>query len=89
MNPWDQAIVENSFGCEPISSFLEYCMLKTRTRSLGSVLPGFLPNFPSQIWVSDVAFVTFFCDKKFEASHLSHFWEECDALAYEKIFFSL
>jgi len=46
-----------------------------------SVLPGFLPSFPSQIWVSDV---TFSGDKK--ASHLSHFWEECDALAHQ-IFF--
>jgi len=27
---------------------------------LGSVLPGFLLSFPSQIWVSDVTFVTFF-----------------------------
>ena len=56
---------------------------------LGSVLPGFLPSFPSQIWVSDVTFVTFFGDKQCDASHLSHFWEECDALAHENIFFNL
>ena len=54
---------------------------------LGSVLPGFLPSFPSQIRVSDVTFVTFFGDNKCDASHLSHFWEECDALAHE-IFFT-
>jgi len=47
-----------------------------------SVLPGFLPSFPSQIWVNDVTFVTFFGDKKCDASHLSHFWAECDALAH-------
>jgi len=29
----------------------------------------------------DVTFVTFFGDKKCDASHLSHFWEECDALS--------
>jgi len=56
---------------------------------LGSVLHGFLPSFPSQIWVSDVTFVTFFGDKKCDASHLSHFWEECDDLAHENIFFNL
>jgi len=56
---------------------------------LESVLPGFLPCFPSQIWVGDVTFVTFFYDKKCDASHLSHFWEECDALAHEIISFSL
>ena len=52
----------------------------------GSVLPGFLPSFPSQIWVSDVTFDTFFGDKKCDASHFSHFWEECDALAHENMF---
>ena len=31
---------------------------------LGSVLPGFLPSFPSKIWVSDVTFVTFFGEQK-------------------------
>jgi len=36
--------------------------------------------------VSDVTFVTFFGDKKCDVSHLSHFWEECDALAHENIF---
>ena len=54
-----------------------------RLSILGSVLPGFLPSFPSQIWVSDVIFVTFFGDKKCVASHLSPFWKECDALAHE------
>ena len=44
---------------------------------------------PSQIWVSDVTFVTFSCDKKFNATHLSNFWEECDAVAHENIFFTL
>ena len=36
-----------------------------------------------------VTFVTFFGDKKCDASHSSHFWEECDALAHENIFFNL
>jgi len=44
-------------------------------------------SFPSQIWVNDVTFVTFSGDKKCDASHLSHFWEECDALAHESILF--
>ena len=52
-------------------------------RNLGKTYPYF---FPSQIWVSDVTFVTFFGDKKCDKSHLSHFWEECDALAHENIF---
>jgi len=38
--------------------------------------------------VSDVTFVPFFGDKKCDASHLSHFWEECDALAHENMFFN-
>jgi len=58
-------------------------------RVYGSVLTGFLPSFPSQIGVSDVTFVTYFGDKKCDASNLSHFWEECDALAHENIFFNL
>jgi len=33
--------------------------------------------------VSEVTFVTFFGDKKCD---LSHFWEECDALAHENMF---
>ena len=41
------------------------------------------PIFSPASRVSDVTFVTFFCDKKCDASHLSHFWEECDALAHE------
>ena len=53
---------------------------------LRSVLPGFLPSFPSQIWVSDVTFVTVFGDRKCD---VSHFWEECDALAHENYFFKL
>ena len=40
-------------------------------------------RFTSQIWVSDVTFVTFFGDKKCDAFH---FWEDCDALAHENIF---
>jgi len=32
--------------------------------------------------VSDVTFVTFFGEKKYDALHLSHL-EECDALAHE------
>ena len=40
-------------------------------------------------WVSDVTFVTFFGDKQCHASHLSHFWQECDALPHENIFFNL
>jgi len=55
----------------------------------GSVLTGFLPSFPSQFWVSDVTFVTCLGDQKCDASHLSHFWEECDALAHENILFNL
>jgi len=43
----------------------------------GSVSAEFLPRFPSQIWVSDVTLVTFFGDKKYDASHVSYFWEEC------------
>jgi len=39
--------------------------------------------------LSDVTFVTFFGDKKCNASHLSYFWEECDALAHENIFLNL
>ena len=35
--------------------------------------------------LSNVTFVTFFGDKKCDASHFSHFWEECDALAHENI----
>ena len=31
----------------------------------------------------------FFGDKKRDALDLSHFWEECDALAYENMFFNL
>ena len=46
-------------------------------------------GFPSQIWVSDVTFVTFSGDQKCNASHLSHFWEKCDALAHENISFNL
>jgi len=44
---------------------------------------------PAHIPPSDVMFVTFFGDKKCDVSHLSHlshFWEECDALAHENIF---
>jgi len=63
--------------------------LGTALNLLGSVLTRFLPSFASQIWVSDVTFVTFFGDKKCDASHLSHLWEECDALAHENIFFWL
>jgi len=63
--------------------------LTVGTIDIGSVLPGFIPSLPSQIWVSDVTFVTFFGDKKCHASHLSHFWEECDALAHENIVFNL
>jgi len=59
------------------------------TSHIGSVSAEFLPMFPSQIWVSDVTFVTFFSDKKCDALHLSHFWEECDALAHENIFCNL
>ena len=40
---------------------------------IGSDLPGFLPSFPSQIWMSDVTFVTFSGDKQCDASHASHF----------------
>jgi len=43
-------------------------------------------RFLSQIWVSDVTFVTFSGDKKCAALHLSHFWKECDALAHEFFF---
>ena len=46
---------------------------------------------PAHIPPSDVMFVTFFGDKKCDVSHLSHlshFWEECDALAHDKIFFN-
>jgi len=57
-----------------------------RDFGLSSVLAEFLPSFPSQIWVGDVNFVTFFGDKKCEASLVSHFSEESDALAHE-IFF--
>jgi len=39
----------------------------------GSVLVEVLPRFPSQIWGSDVTFVTFFGDKQCDASLLSHF----------------
>ena len=35
---------------------------------VGSVLTGFLPSFPSQIRVGGVTFVTFFGDKKCDAS---------------------
>ena len=60
-------------------SYLTGNAFKVVHRSLddvqGSVLPGFLLSFPSQIWVSDVTFVTFFGDKKCDASHLSHFWD--------------
>jgi len=56
---------------------------------IGSVLAQFRPRFPSQIWVSDVTFVTFSGDKKCDASQLSHFWEECDNLAHENLFFNL
>jgi len=49
-----------------------------------SVLDQFLPRFPSQIWVSDVTFVTFFGDKKCDASRVSHVWGECDALTHKK-----
>jgi len=56
---------------------------------LGSVLAQFLPRFPSQIWVSDVTLVTFFGDKKCDALHLSHFWEECDALAHDNLFLTV
>jgi len=45
-------------------------------------------QLPVSIWMSDVTFVTFFGDKKYYASYLSHFWEECDALAHENIFFN-
>jgi len=54
--------------------------------AFGSVLPGFLPSFPSQIWVSEVTFVTFFGAKKCDASH---FWEECGALGHENVLFNL
>ena len=61
----------------------------TATVRLGSVLAEFLSRFPSQIWVSDVTFVAFFNDHQCHALHLSHFWEECDALAHENMFFNL
>jgi len=71
------------------SSILQAVSCRIFGCNLGSVLTGFLPSFPFQIWVSDVTFVTFFGDKKCDASHLSHFWEECDALAHENVFFNL
>ena len=61
----------------------------TKVGDYGLVLAQFLPRFPSQIWVSDVIFVTFFCHKKRDVLHLSQFWEECDALAHGNNFFQL
>jgi len=71
----------------PLSVF--FIIWQSKCEHDGSVLTGFLPSFPSQIWVSDVTFVTFCGDKKCDASHSSHFWEECDALAHEIFFFNL
>jgi len=56
---------------------------------LGSVLPGFLPSFSSQICDVMSHLSLYSVTKKCHASHLSHFWEECDALAHENIFFKL
>ena len=39
--------------------------------------------------VSDVTFVTFFGVKKCDALNVSYFWEECENLAHENIFFNL
>jgi len=78
--PFKEDVMPN----ELLTCRVEDCILE-----LGSVLAEFLPRFPCQIWASDVTFVTFFGDKKCDALHLSHFWEECDALAHENIIFNL
>jgi len=50
-----------------------------------------LTRISSQLPVSDLGEWRHIChrDKKCDASHLSHFWEECDALAHENPFFIL
>jgi len=55
---------------------------------LGSVLAGFLPIFPSQIWVSDVTFVTFFGDKNV-TRYLCHISGKNVMLSRTKIFVEL
>jgi len=50
-----------------------------------AALPEFLPSFPSQIWVSDITFVTFFGDKKCDASHFG----KNVTLSHTKMFFWL
>jgi len=59
-----------------------YIYIYTYTHRVG--LSRISSPVPVSHWVtvSDVTFVTFFGDKKCDASHLSHFWEECDALAH-------
>jgi len=52
--------------------------------SLGSVLPGLLTSFPSQIWVSDIIFVSFFGDQKCDICHIS---EKNVILSHTKILF--
>ena len=84
----DSAGTETSFSL-PVSdlSLLSRKCQPVGLLGSGSVLAEFLPRFPSQIWVSDVTFVTFFRDKKCDALHLSHFLEECDALAHENVLY--
>jgi len=55
-------------------------------RGLGSVLPGFLPNFSSQIRVSDITFVTFPGDKKIVTRHICHISGKNVTLSHTKIF---
>jgi len=79
----------------PTSDRLETWLIPsgtTRSKQLyksGSVLTEFLPRFLSQILVCDVTFVTFSGDKKCDALHLLHFWDEFDALAHENTIFNL
>jgi len=67
--------------------YIRICMYKHAY--IGSVSIDFFPRFSSQVWVSDVTFVTFFVDTKCDALHLKHFWKECDALAHENTFLNL
>ena len=77
---------------DPVYHGVERLKLEAVLRGLPAVRVG-LNRISSQLPFldlgSDVTFITFSGDKKCDVSHLSHFWEECDALAHENTFFKL
>ena len=76
-------------GKEPSGLFVWRVQVHPLSFGLSGSYPDFFP--PSRLrfgWVtSHLSLVPVI--KKCDPSHLSHFWEECDALAHENIFFQL